>query len=122
MAVTIDDVEDLDAKGWSQLADSKKTALLSDAETEASTIYSGDVSTLPTIEGDRDVFVKNLAAHKFELAEGGEASSENAAGGSVQYNVGNPSETYMYLSQTRYGRTCIAQFGGRNSISLVRTY
>jgi hypothetical protein len=122
MAVTVSDVESLDSKGWSQLDSSKKTDLLNDAEREADTIYSGDVSTLPTIEGDTDVFVKNLAAHKFELAEGGEASSESATGGSVQYNIGNPNETYMYLSQTRFGRTCIAHFGGRNSISIVRTY
>jgi hypothetical protein len=122
MAVTVSDVESLDSKGWSQLDSSKKTDLLNDAEQEADTIYSGDVSTLPTIEGDTDVFVKNLAAHKFELAEGGEASSESATGGSVQYNIGNPNETYMYLSQTRFGRTCIAHFGGRDSISIVRTY
>ena len=122
MAVTVSEVESLDSKGWSQLDSSKKTDLLNDAEREADTIYSGDVSTLPTIEGDTDVFVKNLAAHKFELAEGGEASSESATGGSVQYNIGNPNETYMYLSQTRFGRTCIAHFGGRDSISIVRTW
>jgi hypothetical protein len=122
MAVTIDDVEKLDSKSWNQLPDTHKTELLSDAQSEVSTIYSGQVSTLPSIEGDQDVFIKNLAAHKWELAEGGEATSENSAGGSVNYNLGNPNETYMYLSQTRYGRTCIGLLSGRSGISIVRSY
>lgn len=120
--VSVADVESLDAKGWSQLDSAKKTDLLADAEQEAGTIYGGDVSTMPTIEGDREVFIKNLAAHKFELAEGGEATSESSAGGNVNYNLGNPNETYSYLSQTRFGRTCIGHLGGRNSISVVRTW
>jgi hypothetical protein len=123
MAVTVSDVEELSSMGWETNLDAtQKQAMLGDAQREADTIYSGDVSTLPTIEGDTDVFVKNLAAHKWELASGGEASSESATGGSVQYNIGNPNETYMYLSQTRFGRTCIAHFGGRDSISIVRTW
>jgi len=122
MAVTIADVEALSSMGWEQLDDTKKQALLDDAVTEANTIYSEDVSTLPVVEGDQDVFVKNLAAHKWELAEGGEATSENATGGSVNYNLGNPNEVYMYLSQTRFGRTCIGNLGGRSGIGVVRTY
>jgi hypothetical protein len=122
MAVTIDDVEKLDSKSWSQLPDDHKQALLQDAQSEADTIFSGQVSTLPSIEGDRDVFVKNLTAHKYELAEGGEATSENSAGGSVNYNLGNPNDTYTYLSQTRYGRTCIGQLSGRAGVSIVRSW
>jgi hypothetical protein len=122
MAVTRADVEKLDSKSWSQLSDTKKDALLSDAQSEVSTLYSDQVSTLPTIEGDEDVFTKNLAAHKFELAEGGEAGSESNTGGNVSYNLGNPQETFQYLSQTRFGRTCIGHLSGRSGIAVVRTY
>jgi hypothetical protein len=122
MAVTIDDVENLDSKGWEHLPDAKKTALLNDAQAEVSTLYSDQVSTLPTIEGDTDVFTKNLAAHKWELAEGGEATSESNTGGNVSYNLGNPDDVYMYLSQTRFGRTCVGHLSGRSGIGIVRTY
>lgn len=122
MAVTRDEVEKLDSKGWSQLPDDHKDALLEDAKAERRTIFGGNVSSLRTIEGDEDVFVKNLAAHKWELAEGGEASSESSAGGSVNYNLGNPSDTMTYLSQTRFGRTCIALLGNRSGAGIVRSY
>lgn len=122
MAVSRADVESLDSKSWTNLDNTKKDDLLSDAEAEVNTLYSDQVSTLPTIEGDTDVFTKNLAAHKWELAEGGEATSESNTGGNVSYNLGNPNEVYMYLSQTRFGKTCIGHLGGRSGIGLVRTY
>ena len=122
MAVTVSDVEKLSAKSWNQLPNDHKQALLEDAQSQANTIYSGQVSTLPSIEGDNDVFVKYLAAHLYELAEGGEATSENSAGGSVNYNLGNPNESYMSLSQTRYGRTCIGLLSGRSGISIIRSW
>jgi hypothetical protein len=122
MAVTISDVEKLDAKGWEHLPDAKKTALLEDAETLSETVYGDDVATLPTIESNVDTFKKYLAAHLWELAEGGEAGSESNTGGNVSYSLGNPTETYQSLSQTRYGRTCTAMLGGRDGIGIVRTY
>lgn len=120
--VTVSEVESLSSTGWSQLPDAKKQSLLADAEAEANTLYSAQVATLPVIEGDRDVFIKNLAAHKWTLAEGGEATSESSTGGSVNYNLGNPNDTMMYLSQTRFGRTCIGNLGNRQQISIVRTW
>lgn len=120
--VTVSEVESLSSNGWQQLDQQKKEDLLDDAEAEANTLYSAQVATLPVIEGDRDVFIKNLAAHKYELSEGGEATSENMGGGSVNYNLGNPNENMIYLSQTRFGRTCIGNLGNRQQISIVRTY
>jgi hypothetical protein len=120
--VSVADVENLSGTNWSALDKAQKQSLLDDAESEANTLYSAQVSTLPVIEGDRDVFVKNLAAHKWTLAEGGEASSEAAGDGNVNYNLGNPNENMMYLSQTRYGRTCIGHLDNRQQISIVRTY
>lgn len=120
MAVQRSDVEDLGSKGWDALSDTKKDALLADAETEADTIFSGRVATLPEIEGDRDVFVKNLAAHKWELATGGEIDSESSTGGSVTYKT-NPGEVDEYLSLTKFGETAKAHLRSEQGIGFVTT-
>jgi len=88
MAVTVADVERLDANGWKSLSSDRKQALLDDAQREYDTIYDSRNSRFPTLEGDKDVFIKNLTAHKWELAEGGEASSEGGQGGSTSYVTG----------------------------------
>jgi len=119
MAVTKSDVEKLDAQSWNSLTDSKKDALLSDAQTESQTIYSGRFARTPTLVGDRDIFVKNLAAHKWELAEGGQPNSESQTGGSTSYDT-SPGDSY--LEQTRYGQTCLEHLDDRQSIGIVRTY
>lgn len=121
MAVTIAEVESLSSDSWQQLGDAKKNDLLNIASAQADSIYSGDVATLPTIEGDRDDFVKFLAAHMWELAEGGEAQSESAGGGSVTYNSAQ-AQTYQGLTQTRYGRTAQQYLRDESGISVVRTY
>lgn len=120
MAVARTDVETLSSKSFDALSDSKKTDLLADAETEADTIFSGRVATLPEIEGDRDVFVKNLAAHKWTLAMGGEADSENSSGGSITYKTA-PAEMDEYLSLTRFGETCKAHLRSEQGIGFVTT-
>lgn len=121
MAVTRDDVEKLSSTGWSQLSDTKKDELLNVASNQADTIYSGDVATLPTIQGDRDDFVQFLAAHFFELAGGGEAQSEGAGGGSVTYNTAS-AQSYQGLTQTRYGRTAQQYLRDESGIGIVRTH
>jgi len=119
MAVTRADVEDLAANGWNNLSDSKKDALLQDAKDEKDTLYSDRMSRLPTLEGDADVFVKNLAAHKYELAEGGQANSESSAGGSASYDTQTGED---YLDLTRYGRTAKRHVYDEQSIAIVRSY
>lgn len=120
MTVTRSDVEALSSMGWDHLPDESKDALLIQAQTEATTIYSERVSTLPTLEGDEDEFVKLLAAHKWELAEGGEAQSENSSGGSVTYNTVT-GEAMSPLTQTRYGREALKHLRSNASIGVVRT-
>lgn len=117
--VTTDDVEDLDSTGWQSLSSSKKSALLADAETERDTMYSGRNSRYKTVVGDEDVFIKNLAAHKWELAEGGEAQSESQTGGSTSYQQGQSED---YLSLTRFGMTASRHLADEQSTSIVRTY
>lgn len=104
MAVTVSDVEDLASKGWTQLNDSKQQSILAIAKNQIEGPLSGRVSTLPTVIGDQDDALKWLAAHYFELAEGGEAQSESTQGGNVSYNTVT-GEWTSGLSQTRYGRT-----------------
>ena len=104
MPVTRSDVEDLDSTGWQGLPDSKKDELLSVAENEVNNQYSAKVARLPTLVGDKDDAIKHLAAHKWELAEGGEPDSESQTGGNVSYNTSSGTWDST-LSETRYGRT-----------------
>jgi hypothetical protein len=121
MAPTVSDVEALSSMSWENFDQSKKQELLDMAEREADQLYAGNVSTLPEIEGDRDDFIKLLAAHKWELAEGGEAQSESNTGGSVNYNTVT-GDTIDNLSQTRYGREAESYLRNSASIGFVTTY
>lgn len=102
MPPTVAEVESLSSTGWSSLEQSKKQDLLDIAERQANDIHAGRVGTNTIIDGDKDDFVKFLAAHLFELAEGGEAQSESSTGGSVNYNTVT-GEVLKGLSSTRYG-------------------
>lgn len=118
--LAVSHVEALSTKGWSHLDTSKKEALLDDAKRERETIYSGQISRLPTLDGDAVIFVKNLAAHKYELASGGEAQSESSTGGSMTYNTVT-GDRIEALSETRYGRVCLEHLRDNQQISIVRT-
>lgn len=117
--VTISDVEMLSSKGWTSLTDDRKEALLDDAIQERETMYSGRTSRFATLQGDEDIFVKNLAAHKWELAEGGEPQSESQTGGSTSYQT---SQSDDYLSLTRYGETAKRHLQDEQSVGIVRSW
>jgi hypothetical protein len=121
MPPTVSEVESLSSKGWNSLDSTKKQELLDMAEREANELYSGQVSTLPEIEGDTDDFIRHLAAHKWTLAEGGEAQSESNTGGNVSYNTVT-GENLDNLSQTRFGREAKSYLRDESSISVVTTY
>lgn len=112
-------VEQLSSTGWTQLSGSRKNELIREAIGERDTLYSGRMSRLPTLDGDAEVFTLNLAAHKWELAEGGEAQSESGEGGSVSYSS-QAGEDYLKL--TRYGKTALRHVWMDNSISAIRSY
>jgi len=118
--VSVSDVEALDSLGWENLDATKKQALLDDAKTEANTIYTGRYARFPTIDGDRDIFIKNLAAHKWELAEGGEPTTESAGGGSVSYNTVT-GDAINSLQQTRFGRTALKHVRDRQGLGIARS-
>ena len=115
----IEQVEYLSSTGWAQLSRERKSEAIRSAIAERDTLYTDRMSRLPTLDGDAEVFSLNLAAHKMELAEGGEAQSESGEGGSVSYTTGNVED---YLTLTRFGKTALRHIWEDNSISVVRSY
>jgi hypothetical protein len=113
-------VENLSSTGWSQTSRNRKAEAIRNALGERDTLYSDRMSRLPTLDGDAEVFTLNLAAHKLELAEGGEAQSESGEGGSVSYANGGAGEEY--LDMTRYGQTALRHIWNDNSIAAVRSW
>jgi hypothetical protein len=113
-------VEQQSSTGWAQLSDGRKDELIRAAIAERDTLYSGDMSRLPTLDGDAEYFTLALAAHKFELAQGGEAQSESGEGGSTSYANGGAGEDY--LKQTRFGKTALRYVWTDSSISAIRSY
>ncbi len=114
-----DDVESLDAHGWSNLSDTRKDRAIKDALGERETLYNDRMSRMPTLDGDEETFLLNLTAHKLELAEGGQSESESGEGGSANYQTGQVED---YLDLTRYGRTAKRHIRNEESISIVRSY
>ena len=115
----IEQVEQLSNTGWTQTSRDRKAKAVRDAIAERDTLYSKRMSRLPTLQGDGEVFTENLAAHKLELASGGEAQSESGEGGSVSYQSGSVDE---YLSLTRYGETALRHIRRDESVSAIRSY
>jgi len=115
----IDQMEDLSSTGWAQLSRGRKSEAIRSAIAERDTLYSDRMSRLPTLDGDAEYFTLNLAAHKCELAEGGEAQSESGEGGSVSYQSGGVED---YLSLTRYGKTALRYVWEDNSLAAIRTH
>ena len=115
----IEQVEYLSSTGWTQLSRERKSEAIRSAIAERDTLYTDRMSRLPTLDGDAEVFSLNLAAHKMELAQGGEAQSESGEGGSVSYTTGNVED---YLTLTRYGKTALRHIWEDSSIAIVRSY
>jgi len=114
-----DDIAELSATGWDNLGNDHYDRAIKGAITERNSIYSGLMSRTPTLDGDEETFLLNLAAHKLELAEGGQAESENSGNGSVNYHSGQPDD---YLTLTRFGQTALRHVRNDESISIVRSY
>lgn len=115
----VSQVENLSSTGWTQLSDDRKKEAIRAAISERDTLYSDRMSRLPTLDGDAEYFTLNLAAHKCELAEGGEAQSESGEGGSVNYTTGQVED---YLSLTRFGQTALRYVWEDSSIAAIRSY
>jgi hypothetical protein len=123
MAVSVSDVESWSSTGWTQLdGGTRKQDLLDKAKSIVDGQLSTRQSNFSTLEGDRDEAVELLAAHFYEIAEGGESQSENSQGGSVSYNTVT-GEWQNSLTETRYGRILSDMYlRDRQGLGLVRTY
>src|SRR6056297_1675698 len=115
-----DSVRALSSTGFTQVSEERLDELIKDAIAEATSLYTGRFSRLPTLDGDAEIFRKNLAAHKTLNAEGGEAQSESNAGGNVSYNTVT-GDAISDLQQTRYGRTALKHVRDRQGIGIQRS-
>ncbi|QAS68859.1 HK97 gp6-like/SPP1 gp15-like head-tail connector [Haloferax tailed virus 1] len=116
----ISQVENLSSTGWVNTSRERKAEAIRSAIAERDTLYSGNMSRLPTLDGDAEYFTLYLSAHKIQLFEGGEAQSESGEGGSVSYSTGGGGE--KDLQKTRYGRMALEYVWEDNSIAALRTY
>lgn len=114
----IDQVSKLSSTGFTQLGRERKAQAIRSSLGERDTLYSDKMSRLPTLDGDAEVFLLNLAAHKMELAEGGEATNESGQGGNASFNSGQVED---YLTLTRFGRTAKRHIRNEESLSAVRS-
>ena len=119
--VEIADVQAVYGEKEPALDTQKKQDLLDDAETEADTIYSRRTTRTPILTGDRDIFIKNLAAHKWTQAEGGEVQSESQTGGSSTYETPGPMEGRGFLSGSRFAREANRHLSGEMSTAIIRS-
>jgi len=113
------EVKYLTSTGFTQLSDERMDRAIKGAISERSTIYSDNMARFPTLDGDAEEFTLNLAAHKAQLAEGGQPQSESGEGGSTSYQQGQVED---YLDQTIPGRTAKRLVRDEQSLGIVRSY
>jgi hypothetical protein len=114
----IDQVSRLSSTGFTQLSRDRKAQAIRSALGERATLYTDKMARLPTLDGDAEVFLLNLSAHKMELAEGGETTNESGEGGNANYQTGQVED---YLTLTRFGRTAKRHVRDEESLSAVRS-
>ena len=121
MSITATEIRDLDSTDFNSFEDSDIETYIDIAERQTDNLYGGRMSRVATRRGDKDDFVRFLTAHLLEKARGGDAQSESATGGSVNYNTvtGDPQSS---LSETKWGRECLTYIRERQSVGIVRTW
>lgn len=94
--------------------------LVTIAETMTEDVFGGRVSRRNEIEGNEADFARYLAAHLWEIAEGGETNSQSQSGGSV--NFGHlQTNIESTLSETRFGRLCLMMTRSNANTGIVRS-
>lgn len=98
----------------------QQNQLVSIAENITEDVFGGRITRQNEIEGNEADFAKYLAAHLWEIAEGGETNSQSQSGGSVnfQHLQTNIEST---LAETRYGRLCLMMTRSNTSTGIVRS-
>ena len=118
--VSVSDVQAVYGEQEPAISASKQEELLNIAERMKDDVYGGRVSRFSEIEGNDDDFVRYLAAHLWEISEGGEVQSSQQTGGSVNYQHLQTNIESM-LSETRYGRVALSMLRNSTSVSIVRS-
>ena len=118
--VEIADVQAVYGEQEPALDTQKKQELVDIAGRMRSDVFGGRVTRQAELEGNSDDFEKYLAAHLWQIAEGGEVQSESQTGGSVNFqHLQTNIETQ--LGETRYGRLCLMMLRNKASIGIVRS-
>jgi len=117
--IEIKHVERGSSQEWDSLTTKQKEQMLLEAKQSATTIYGGRLSRVSRIR-DRVLFTMNLTRHYWQQAEGGDAQSESATGGSTSYNTVT-GEAMRELTTTRYGQRALEMIRDDQSTGIVRT-
>jgi len=118
--IEIKHVERGSSQEWESLTTKQKQQMLLEAKQSATTIYGGRLSRVSRIR-DRVLFTINLTRHYWQQAEGGDAQSESATGGSTSYNTVT-GEAMRELTTTRYGQRALEMIRDDQSTGIVRTH
>lgn len=119
MAVTVSDVQEVFGTSGPTLSSAAQQSLLDIADRLASDVFGGKLARSSELEGDTDDFVTFLAAHLWELAEGGEVASQSQTGGNVNFNH-LTTNAESSLGETRFGRLCLLMLREEVSTGIVR--
>jgi len=117
--ITVEDIRQYDAKEFTAIEDSQIQFHIERAIRETENIHDGRVSTMDIVDGNTQDFTELLAAHRVQLIEGGDAQSENSAGGDASYSIVQGS-TESRLAQTKWGRQALEYLRNDQSIGVVR--
>ena len=117
--IEIKHVERGSSQEWDSLTTKQKDQMLLEAKQSATTIYGGRLSRVSRIR-DRVLFTINLTRHYWQQAEGGDAQSESATGGSTSYNTVT-GEAMRELTTTRYGQRALEMIRDDMSTGIVKT-
>lgn len=114
------DVQDVYQAQEPAISTSQRDTLVSHAESLTEDVFGGRLGRVAEIEGDETIFAAYLAAHLWEIAEGGEASSVSQQGGSVNYQH-LQTNIESTLGETRYGRVCLMMVRQSQSTAVIRS-
>lgn len=117
--ITTSDVQDVYGDQSPSFGSAQQSKLVEIAERLTDNVFDKRLAHNPQIETDNDDFAAFLAAHLWEIAEGGEANSQSAQGGSVNFNH-LQTNAEQNLSETRYGRVCMMMMDDGASTGIIR--
>jgi len=117
--ITVSDVQDVYGDQSPSFGTAQQSELTDIAERLTDNVFDKRLARDPQIETSNDDFAAFLAAHLWEIAEGGEASSQSNSGGSVNFNH-LQTNVEQNLSETRYGRVCMMMMDDGASTGIVR--